>query len=711
MAERVNILSNSDYSANNPYTEPTRDNYQRYPYDYYSGTDCKIFFGDIWVDDIVTIQYSINQTKTPIYGYASQNYDAVCKGQVLVQGTLSIAFKEVGYLNTIQYVMDGQKERVHTALADKIVEYSDGAKKGTVKYIPQLDGLTGVTISANGTPQIIRQEQTIEQILSARNGNNTASGLWKDLYGGNTTNRDFEDFAEALEDTIWGDANGKPYELKKYLRRVDEFDYNRIGGITVGSDNDYSECLNILLAFGDINDYRAEHTLVSLNDVHFTSSSMVVSPDGNPIAEVYQFFARDINRSIQQSSSTFKINPIKLNMGIDASVSKLSDIAEIEKELNQSSQKVIITTLSRLTSNGWSPVSMIIGEGTLNINKSEPYVDQLIRVVSSIFNETITTTDASQYLISANVGDGNNINMILEQTFPNTRSYKVISPTRDNYLASNILSRDDLWKNTKVITNEDIRENNSNPKNDFENTKELGDILANVGKLNKVEDKIPTTAQIVDSSNPVEEQQNKPNPIKSNAIYTQKAQDFINQYTDSFVKTGLEYGIEPGVLVANMAMESGFNTSAISSTGAVGLSQFTAEGIKAINNRYPSYIKDTFGITKNPKDLTSSDYEYIKKQIASDPDTSIDAMGRLLSINKTDYVKKNNVNPTAAEQRAMYVGGLNYNKSNNSAEANNELNRFNQQYSNIGQISNISIKNEEKEKEIYINGVKITIKK
>jgi len=68
-----------------------------------------VFFGDIWVDDIVTIQYGIRQAKMPVFGFAAQNYEAMAYGTVLGEGVLSISFKEVGYLNVINNVLKEQR--------------------------------------------------------------------------------------------------------------------------------------------------------------------------------------------------------------------------------------------------------------------------------------------------------------------------------------------------------------------------------------------------------------------------------------------------------------------------------------------------------------------------------------------------------------------------------------------------------------------------
>ena len=423
-----------------------------------SGADCKIFFGDIWVDDIITLEYNVNQSKTPIYGYASQTFDAVAKGQLIIQGTLSVAFKETGYLNIIQGIIEAQRKNAAPAIRRKLEDVRVASNIGMAKFVPRITTLgenpnpekTGLSYSPNGTPQIIRQEQTIEDILLSKK---SGTALSNQLLGeGNDKSRDFEDFAELLEDTIWGDSNGEPFKLTNKLKRVDEFDYNSNGGITTAKNKKYSDVLNIMLTFGDINDFRAEHTLVVLNDVHFVSSSMIVTPNGDPLAETYTFFAREINEAIS-SEIEKNMNPIKLNVGNDdIKLTKLEDIGTIEKYLaGKPNQKLFISIEAAFDDTGWSPYP---GELELNFNpnKITPFIDQLCSAVEAAMNDIripeVVDSEKEQYIVTIlDAGPSNepiNITMILEQGVQGTRSYRVISPTRSGFGAPTIFTRDDL---------------------------------------------------------------------------------------------------------------------------------------------------------------------------------------------------------------------------------------------------------------------------
>ena len=75
--------------------------YQYFPEDYFSGADITIYFGDIFVDDITGLEFSLQERVQPVYGYNSYTYDSVARGQRLIQGSFTIAFREAGYIYRI----------------------------------------------------------------------------------------------------------------------------------------------------------------------------------------------------------------------------------------------------------------------------------------------------------------------------------------------------------------------------------------------------------------------------------------------------------------------------------------------------------------------------------------------------------------------------------------------------------------------------------
>jgi hypothetical protein len=70
----------------------------RYPFEYFCGANVVVYLDNFPLLEASGFTYSIRESKRPIYGYASRLYDAVARGQVLVEGTLLINYVHQDYL-------------------------------------------------------------------------------------------------------------------------------------------------------------------------------------------------------------------------------------------------------------------------------------------------------------------------------------------------------------------------------------------------------------------------------------------------------------------------------------------------------------------------------------------------------------------------------------------------------------------------------------
>lgn len=91
--------------------------YQYFPEDYFSGADVTIYFGDIFVDDITGLEFTLQERVLPVYGYNSYTYDSVARGQRLIQGSFTIAFREAGYIYQILEHLGLEAEKAKPLIA------------------------------------------------------------------------------------------------------------------------------------------------------------------------------------------------------------------------------------------------------------------------------------------------------------------------------------------------------------------------------------------------------------------------------------------------------------------------------------------------------------------------------------------------------------------------------------------------------------------
>ena len=62
--------------------------------EYFSGANVKVYFGDVWVDQIQAISFTLQEQVAPIYGFSSYTFDRISRGSRMVQGQFTIHFTE-----------------------------------------------------------------------------------------------------------------------------------------------------------------------------------------------------------------------------------------------------------------------------------------------------------------------------------------------------------------------------------------------------------------------------------------------------------------------------------------------------------------------------------------------------------------------------------------------------------------------------------------
>lgn len=224
---------------------------------YYSGTDIRIYFGDKWVDEIVEIEWSMQEQVAPIFGFSSYTWDRVARGNRIVQGSFSINFKEAGYLQTIMNSLSSQMT------------------SEDVWFNP-----SGFNLGKDSSGGGNKQKTSVEKLI-----------------------KNFADLADGYENAIWGSNSSKESIKTLEARKKDSF-FNSVQA------NPQNKALkdhgfNILLTFGNTGDTSrgaaSPITTQSIVGVQLTGVSQRIDPSGNPIAEVYTFIAKDVSGNVNQA--------------------------------------------------------------------------------------------------------------------------------------------------------------------------------------------------------------------------------------------------------------------------------------------------------------------------------------------------------------------------------------------------------------------------
>jgi hypothetical protein len=202
--------------------------------EFYSGSQASIFIGDIWLDDLCEYRYQTNYSAAPIYGYGSQLYDHVAEGKLIVQGSLTINFREPNYLWAIlerNKYNQGNDPRDNNPLKDKNIG----------------NGQLGQTDASF----IADKRVNLDYFFNSKPGqmNNITKAL-----------QDERDFTKVNADR-------------------DEIDFN-------------NGTFDIIIGYGaELNENSPGERIVG---VKLTGKSKLIYHDGNPIKEQYNFFARNV---------------------------------------------------------------------------------------------------------------------------------------------------------------------------------------------------------------------------------------------------------------------------------------------------------------------------------------------------------------------------------------------------------------------------------
>jgi hypothetical protein len=232
---------------------------------YFSGSQAAVYIGDIWVDDINYIEWTLQQTRTPLYGYNDTLFRDVSKGQVIVQGSFRINFREAGYLFLIldryRSIMKGETSLIKGGIKEDAT--IESVINGTANPLTRAD----VNRSLSGYSQSEKEFDRTQQLTSAflRGYSNIKS---------NPTAR-----FDELEQEIWGSGkNGTTTNiLESTARRADYPDLNPF---------------DIFVTFGEHNSKHA--TIQKLTNVHILGNNKSIAVGAEPIQEIYTFIARNV---------------------------------------------------------------------------------------------------------------------------------------------------------------------------------------------------------------------------------------------------------------------------------------------------------------------------------------------------------------------------------------------------------------------------------
>lgn len=268
---------------NVPFLDPSLG-LNTYSFDYFSGSQISLRIDDIILDEAFYIRYSLNQSKVPIYGYASQYFNTVAAGTVLVTGSFLLNFKESLYLPAIL------KQHVDlvasTSVGSDTVSDSQRQEQVGLSGQEHLQGPVGsqasqVPSSSAGRVSAVEESDAV-----------TVAGDITQM-----SDEEFERAAQQASSRIWGEDSRS---VRAGSQSEDPaFTSNLRHGFRMDSESfrthrraDQYPAFDILITAGDTSNRFANSTVLRLVDCHIIGDGQEIRIDGAPVALEYNFIAK-----------------------------------------------------------------------------------------------------------------------------------------------------------------------------------------------------------------------------------------------------------------------------------------------------------------------------------------------------------------------------------------------------------------------------------
>jgi len=231
-----------------------------YNVDHFSSSQVGLYIGDIWVDEVTSLSFVVQQNRRPLYGYADQLFRQMSKGQIIVQGQFTINFKEAGYL---WLILDHYKDLYGNK--SKLNPF----KTSSTAYQRSIEKVVNGEVKASERTDVIK---ALAEAYTSLAGFSSVTRAEAAL----TNNRvgQAEDMFETFENYVWGGTR----DITDDNRQADDPDLNPF---------------DLYVSYGDFaGDDRANHTIIKLERVYIVGSSQQIEIDGLPVMEAYNFLAR-----------------------------------------------------------------------------------------------------------------------------------------------------------------------------------------------------------------------------------------------------------------------------------------------------------------------------------------------------------------------------------------------------------------------------------
>jgi hypothetical protein len=250
---------------------------------YWGGLDARIYANDVLMDEILVLQYTVQEAVMPLFSYADYTFGSVMHGARRVQGSFTINYKRESYLFELLRTL------AHETFVARPTPYNSEAYRIARGGAATLEHFIALAASDGNTEKDESGRIKVDPELLNRVASDFERAIWgqDSLTPADGTSSVNQVVTEALHSTS---RSGPRFEVPG------RFDLN----IHFGSSQRMPFQKTRIVGFNDVQPVDnsqvdvAVQTNLRILDVALTGVEKTVDDSGRPVLENYTFIARDV---------------------------------------------------------------------------------------------------------------------------------------------------------------------------------------------------------------------------------------------------------------------------------------------------------------------------------------------------------------------------------------------------------------------------------
>jgi hypothetical protein len=250
---------------------------------YWSGMDARFYAGNILLDELISLQWEMQEAVMPIIGYADYTHRRAIHGTRRVQGAIHMNFKREGYLYEILRALSSP---------------DTGAQSG----VGQEKNLPAWRLARTGTATV----EDFTALVAENPTKPVSTGSGAKILKTPASAARLKSVTTAFEEAIWGQLPAGPPlpALQESLRFTqlnrprfaleEPFDLNIQFGSVSPTELAQREFIEKTKQVSDTSVGMPVSTSLKIVAVDINGRQTVYDDSGRPIAETYAFIAKDV---------------------------------------------------------------------------------------------------------------------------------------------------------------------------------------------------------------------------------------------------------------------------------------------------------------------------------------------------------------------------------------------------------------------------------